>query len=1059
MLFARTSALAVPRWTRSARRLQGSPAFAATLAKGAAESKTLSVPDLSVPPVAHAAYEMITDEMVDEYGVRATLYKHTKSGAEVLSVQAADENKVFGITFRTPPKDSTGVPHILEHSVLCGSKKYKSKEPFVELLKGSLQTFLNAFTYPDRTCYPVASCNLKDFYNLVNVYLDAVLHPRAIEDERVLLQEGWHYEIDKPDEPLTYKGVVFNEMKGVYSSPDSLLARAAQQATFPDNTYGVDSGGDPLAIPTLDFEGFKDFHGEFYHPANSRVFFYGDDPVADRLALLDSYLADFNAIDPNSKVGIQRKLDLSSKPRVVEKFPAPPEAPGGAEGGAKKGQNMVQVNWLLNEEAMGAKEQLTLAVLDYLLMGTSSSDLRKALTDSQLGNEVIGGGLSDELSQATFSAGLKGVKPEDVPKVEALIEAALDKFALKGPDASAVEAAINSIEFSLREFNTGSFPRGLSFMLGAMSQWIYDRDPLSGLRFEAPLAELKAELARGEPVFADMVKALLLENKHKVSVEMVPDASLESEQTAAELAELAAIKASMSPEELERAIQTTADLKAAQARHDTEEELATIPSLSKADLARQGLELPFSESTELGAKVLRHDVPSNGILYADVGLDLTLLDAEDLPLVGLLSRCLTQTGTSKEDETALSRRIGARTGGVYGSTFSGVVVPEDNSVAEGDEIVHRLFVRGKVVKAQPGELFDIVSDVLTSAKLDNQKRIVEMLKESVSGLESNLVASGHAYASTRLSAPHSLAGALGEATGGISSLLALRATLEMAEKDFPRLQARLERMRAALLRRGSLLLNLSGDAATLEAAEPEVAKFLEAFPEGAAEVPPASERLAAWKKALAPPEALNEGFVIPTQVNYVGKGGRLYAPGEKVPGSASVVARALRTGYLWDTVRVMGGAYGGFCRFSPLTGTFSYLSYRDPNLLGTLENYDGAGGFLGAHELSDAALEQAIIGAIGDLDGPLGPDQKGFEAMRRYLVKETAAQRQEWRDGILATTKEDFKAFGERLAAKLEAPGSGANAVVFGSKQALEDANAKLAEGDKMKPFELKEVL
>ncbi len=377
------------------------------------------------------------------------------------------------------------MPHILEHSVLCGSRKFKSKEPFVELLKGSLQTFLNAFTYPDRTCYPVASCNLKDFYNLVNVYLDAVLHPRAISDDLVLQQEGWHYELEAPDQPLTYKGVVYNEMKGVYSSPESLLGRAAQQALFKDNTYGVDSGGDPLVIPDLTFDGFKAFHSEFYHPSNSRIFFYGDDPVPARLELLDEYLNDFDAISPDSVIGTQKKLDLAtdSPGRIVEKFPA-------AEG-EQADKHMVQVNWLLNEKPFSAKEELAVSVLDHLLMGTQSATLRKALTESGLGEAVIGGGLSDELSQATYSVGLKGVAPENVDKVEALVGETLSKFASDGPDASAVDASVNSLEFMLREFNTGSFPRGLSFMLGAMSSWIYDRDPLGGLRFEVPLAELK----------------------------------------------------------------------------------------------------------------------------------------------------------------------------------------------------------------------------------------------------------------------------------------------------------------------------------------------------------------------------------------------------------------------------------------------------------------------------------------------------------------------------------------------------------------------------------------
>lgn len=384
-----------------------------------------------------------------------------KTGAEVISVVAPqDDNKVFGISFRTPPDDSTGLPHILEHSVLCGSRKYPVKEPFVDLLKGSLQNFLNAFTYPDRTCYPVASTNTKDFYNLVNVYLDAVLHPRAMNDPMVLQQEGWHYEIDKESEnaepSLSIKGVVYNEMKGVYSSPDSLLNRATQHALFPDNTYGVDSGGDPNAIPTLTYDKFKRFHSSYYHPSNSRVFFYGNDNPVQRLELLDEYLSEFKRQEVDSTIKFQPKFSATSEVKVAFPVDASTATP----------KHMISLNWVLNFGPLSMKEQLAISVLDSLLVGTATASLRKELIQSNLGESMIGGGLSDELLQATFSVGLKGVLPENVPKVEELILRCLQDLTVKGFEADAIEAAINTMEFKLREFNTGGFPRGLSLMLG-----------------------------------------------------------------------------------------------------------------------------------------------------------------------------------------------------------------------------------------------------------------------------------------------------------------------------------------------------------------------------------------------------------------------------------------------------------------------------------------------------------------------------------------------------------------------------------------------------------------
>jgi presequence protease len=421
----------------------------------------------SLPPtplVQHPAYTVLESTLINEYGLQATLYSHQKTGAQIISVIAPqDDNKVFGISFRTPPDDSTGLPHILEHSVLCGSRKYPVKEPFVDLLKGSLQNFLNAFTYPDRTCYPVASTNTKDFYNLVNVYLDAVLHPRAINDPMVLQQEGWHYEIDGDDatkeKSLSIKGVVYNEMKGVYSSPDSLLGRATQQGLFPDNTYGVDSGGDPDAIPTLTYDKFKNFHANYYHPSNSRIFFYGNDDPMKRLELLDEYLADFSFKPVDSKIKFQSKF--SAPKSVTVHYPIDASA-------AQK--HMISLNWVMNFEPLSMKEQLAIGVMDSLLVGTPTSSLRKELTQSNLGESIIGGGLSDELLQATYSVGLKGVLPENVDKVESLILKTLQDLTEKGFEADAIEAAINTLEFRLREFNTGGFPRGLSLMLGMVSR-------------------------------------------------------------------------------------------------------------------------------------------------------------------------------------------------------------------------------------------------------------------------------------------------------------------------------------------------------------------------------------------------------------------------------------------------------------------------------------------------------------------------------------------------------------------------------------------------------------
>ena len=461
-------------------------------------------------------FSLVREERLSEVSGTVKLWRHDATGAELLSIVNNDENKCFGATFRTPPKDSTGVAHILEHSVLCGSEKYPVKEPFVELLKGSLQTFLNAFTFPDKTCYPVASANLQDFYNLVDVYLDAVFFPRI--DENCFQQEGWHIEADSPAGPLRYKGVVFNEMKGVYSSPDSVLAEHSQQSLFPDMTYGLDSGGNPEVIPQLTYKAFKSFHESHYHPSNTRFFFWGDDPEEQRFALLEPYLSCFTARETDSAVPLQPRLDV---PRQLE-FPY-----ASGEDGDK---GHVTLNWLTCETA-DTGELLVLEMLEHILLGLPGSPLRKALIESGLGEDLTGGGLETDLRQTFFSVGLRSITPGTAEDVEMLIMETLAELAENGIPAAAVEAAVNSVEFDLRENNSGRFPRGLAAMIRSLATWLYDGDPIAPLAWEKPLAALKARLASGEKVFEGAIKRWFLDNEHRSTVILTPDSGLAAERS------------------------------------------------------------------------------------------------------------------------------------------------------------------------------------------------------------------------------------------------------------------------------------------------------------------------------------------------------------------------------------------------------------------------------------------------------------------------------------------------------------------------------------------------
>ncbi|MBP1693885.1 MAG: peptidase [Chloroflexi bacterium] len=694
-------------------------------------------------------FELIYEKEIPELNTRARLFRHVKSGAQLLSLENEEENKVFGITFRTPPVDSSGVAHIMEHAVLCGSQKYPVKEPFVELLKGSLNTFLNAMTFPDKTCYPVASQNVQDFYNLIGVYMDAVFHP--LISEQAFNQEGWHYELENLDDPLVYKGVVFNEMKGAYSSPESLLGHSVQRSLFPDTTYGVDSGGDPQVIPQLTYAAFKSFHETYYHPANAWIYFFGDDDPDERLRRMDEYLREFDARMVNSEIGLQPAFPEPRREYIP--YDAVDEA------GGKK--SMLAVNWLL-PETTDTEQTLGLSILAYILIGTHASPLRKALIDSGLGEDLVGAGLENDLRQMYFSTGLKGIADGDegaskkINQVEELIWTTLAKLAEEGIDPETVAAALNTVEFRLRENNTGSFPRGLLLMLRCLTTWLYDGDPLAPLAFEAPLQAIKQRLSAGERYFEGLIRQHLLENRHHTTVILQPESGLGARQEQAEQKRLASIRDALSVEELQAILDQTRALKLRQETPDTPEALATIPNLKLTDLDRENKVIPCEVSELSGSRLLYHDLFTNGIAYIDLGMDLHQLPQEYLPYAALFGRVLLEMGTQAEDFVRLSQRIGRTTGGIRPSYFITAVLGEAEQSRTGSAAW--LFLRGKATLEHTGDLFAILHDVLLSARLDNPQRFRQMVLEEKADLEAALTPSGHRLVNMRL---HSFFGEAG----------------------------------------------------------------------------------------------------------------------------------------------------------------------------------------------------------------------------------------------------------------------------------------------------------
>ncbi|KAA0285185.1 MAG: peptidase M16 [Chloroflexi bacterium] len=958
------------------------------------------------------SFTLIKEQQIPEINSLVQLYEHKRTGARMLSVINDDENKVFSINFRTTPKDSTGVAHILEHSVLGGSEKYPVKEPFVELVKGSLATFINAFTYPDKTCYPVASQNEKDFYNLIDVYMDAVLHPRITEE--TLMQEGWHYEVE--ENALTYKGVVFNEMKGAYSSPENLLARTIQQSLFPKHIYGVDSGGDPANIPDLTYENFRGFWASYYHPSNSFIFFYGNDDPEKRLKLMEGYLKPYKKKKVKSAVPPGKPF---KKPKKVEySYIA-------SEGEDIENKHYLTVNWKLTDTTDPVLT-LSLQILSHTLIGTPASPLRKALLDSGLGEDLAGGGLETELREMFFSTGLKGTRARSAKKIKTLIFDTLQSLVTDGIDPDMTAASINTIEFALRENNTGSFPRGIGLMLRALTTWLHDDDPFKVLAFEAPLADIKNRLTNDSRYFEKLIQTYLIENNHRTTLRFKPDPELGQRLEAEEKSRLESARSAMSADEIRKHAKNADELKARQETPDTAEALATIPTLELKDLDKQARTISIEEIQVQDAKVLYHDIFTNGILYLDLAFDLRAMPKDMLPLTEVFARALFEMGTETEDYVKLSQRIGKSTGGIHGTSVSLTNLPTKEAQAH-------LMIRGKSTVSQSQEMLSILRDVLLTVKLDNKERLKQIVLEEKSGVESALAPAGHRFANMRLRSQFGGTGWINDQTRGVGYLFALRELANDIDKNWKKVLEKMEAMRESLINCKTMIANVTLDEMNWKTVRPHLENFIFAMPVKDAQL----------SSFDIQPSTHKEGLVIPAQVNYVGKGANLFDLGYEYDGSAQVVIGYLGMTHLWEKVRVQGGAYGVFAQLDDTTGVFTYLSYRDPNVDETIKNYDSAPAFLKGLEsarLSDNELKKAIISTIGELDAYQLPDAKGYTSMMRHLTGRTDEMRQRIRDQVLSTNGEDFLAFGDALEKAIKSDA----VVVVGSQSALEGSKEKL---------------
>ncbi len=952
------------------------------------------------------AYEVIEQKELADIRSDGYLLRHKKSGARIAIISNDDENKVFYIGFRTPAGDSTGVPHIIEHSVLCGSDEFPVKDPFVELVKGSLNTFLNAMTYPDKTVYPVASCNDKDFQNLMHVYLDAVFHPNIYKQEEIFKQEGWHYELESEEDPLTLNGVVYNEMKGAFSSPEDVLERVTLNALFPDTTYANESGGDPACIPDLTYEKFLDFHRTYYHPCNSYIYLYGDMDAVAKLDWLDRmYLSHYDSIDLDSSIKLQRSFKKQGE--VVKRYSI-------ASSESEKDHTYLSYSAVVGT-TLNPQLALAFDVLDYALLSAPGAPLKQALLDAKICKDVIGG-FDSSTYQPVFTVTAKNANASQKQKFTDTIEATLQKLVKEGMNQKALLAGINSSEFKFREADFGNYPKGLIYGLQCLDSWLYDdKQPFTYLEILDIFKVLKQQAGQG--YFEALIQDYLLNNTHKMIVVVEPEKGLHEKTEKALEKKLAAYKDSLSKEEIKQLIADTAHLKAYQQEPSSIEDMEKIPMLSRSDMKKETAPLFNQKKMVSDIPVIHHDIYSNGINYISLYFELSDMKEEWIPYLGVLKAVLGDMDTQDYTYEDLANEINLHTGGFF------VNVLASNDAADRHQIIKKYEVGIKALHQETGTAMRLLESMLCRTKLDDDKRLYEVLAQAKSRLEMQFMQAGHSVSALRAMSYFSESGRFADLSGGIG----LYRVVAKAESDFENekehVKAVLKQLFCMIFRPENLTVSLTGDAEGLAAFEPELADF----------------RLALFMQPFEKAsgklccEQENEGFKNAAQVQYVSRAGNFRNHGFAYTGALRILKVILNYDYLWLNIRVKGGAYGCMSGFGRNGDTY-FSTYRDPNLRKSNEVFDGIAEYLENFDASERDMTKYIIGTISSMDAPLNPMAKGSRSMMAYLSHLTEADLQKERDEVLKAVPDDIRALEPLIAAVL----ADENICVIGNETVLE---------------------
>ena len=931
----------------------------------------------------YSGFKLIENKFVKEVNANCLYFIHEKSGARLLKIAADDANKLFDISFKTTPETDYGTPHIMEHSVLNGSVNFPVKSPFDVLSKGSLNTFLNAMTGSDFTTYPVASMNEKDYFNLMHVYLDAVFNPLLHTDPRILKQEGWHYELDDINGEIVYKGVVYNEMKGSFSSPTRELNYQINKLLFPDNTYGVSSGGYPSAIPGLTDEYFRNFHKTFYHPSNSFVLLYGNADLNKELLFIDTeYLSKYEKSDKVIEIPIQKPFEAKL---IAEKSYAVPE------GSETKDNTFLSLSFVTG---LNTDQELVMAldILKEALVNHESAPIRLAIQEAGIGKDIRAS--IDDIQQNVFQITVQNANADDKDKFNEIVYSTLQKVSEEGIDKTMIEGIVNRMEFNLREGNTSQ--KGMMYLMRSYKGLFFANDPFLGLEFEAPLSKVKAGIETG--LLESIIKEQLISNPHALLMVLKPQPGLEKEIAAKAQKELAEYKAGLSKEDLAKLVEETKALKEYQQQEDSPEALATIPMLALSDINPEVEWYDLEEKSISNIPVLYHEDFTNNILYANIYFDVRALPQELVPYASLLAELIGTLNTENYTFGELDNALNIHTGGFY--TYINTYL-ENNS---DDKLVPRFVVSSKATVEKSNKLFELASEILNKTNYNDISRLKDVLTRHQARVESRVKNNGLGYAMTRLSSYYLNEGMFNELTDGLDYyrfITDLTTNFETKNKEISE----------NLVKTASILFNQKNMIASITCSNENYPSYSDGFQILTSSLPEGNGQINDWKFDL---NKKNEGLMSASKVQYVLKGFDYKKLGYNWSGKMLVLNQVLSTDYLHTQIRVIGGAYGGFSDFSA-SGNACFASYRDPNLKETIENYDASPKFLETFVANEKEMTRFIIGTIANIDEPTTASQRGSIAVKNYFNKKTIEDLKVERSAILATTSEDIKSMSKMI--------------------------------------------